>query len=187
MNNELIISLLSFLFTFYYKYYIDITNEKKRISFLEDHSKINQIMRHCIALTKADRFLILKITNGVNKNIDNIKREYLVNAINEEHRNIKNSIIKKYTNVYVDKDYKNLLDKAEKESYYRFITDNENGLLKAFYEEEKIKESLLIILKKDNNCIYYCSVATKKKFTDSCINIIEKEVLKIKEFIYKYY
>ena len=112
------LTIISTLLGLCIKAFFERQKSKRKVLFLEEQSRINQLMRGCISKTPIDRFLILKLTNGANELINGKIKRYLASAINEEHRDIHVSVRELYQNIPVDDEYKNMVLRAYESKYY---------------------------------------------------------------------
>ena len=158
--------------------------------FLEEQSRINQLMRACISKTPLDRFLILKLTNGANELINGVYKRYLATAINEEHRDIHVSVRELYQNIPVDDDYKKMVLRAYERKYYEFITEKEPHCdLKEIYEREEIKYALIYYIHTQGSVLYFCSLSSyeRNSISKEDLYIIDNTIAQIRESYRKYY
>jgi hypothetical protein len=172
------------------KAYFELQKSKRKVLFLEEQSRINQMMRACISKTHIDRFLILKLTNGANELIKGIYKRYLATVVNEEHRDIHISVRELYQDIPVDENYKKMVLKAYEKKYYKFITSEELPCdLKEIYEREGIKYALIYYIHTQDSVLYFCSLSSygEKDLSSEDLNIIDTTIARIRESYRKYY
>lgn len=172
------------------KAFFELRKSKRKVLFLEEQSRINQMMRLCISKTPIDRFLILKLTNGANELIDGKIKRYLASAINEEHRDIHVSVRELYQNIPVDDEYKKMVLRAYERKYYEFITEKEPICdLKTIYEREGIKHALIYYIHTQGSVLYFCSLSSyeNEKLSNEHLNIIDTTIARIRYSYRKYY
>lgn len=184
------ITIISTLAGLFIRIYFENKKMKRRIDFLEEQSRINQMMRFCISRTPIQRFLILKLTNSANELIDGILRRYLVSAVNEEHDNIHVSILDMYQQIPVDDQYKKMVLKSFHTKFYKFVAEEEEDCdLKMIYKKEGIKYGLIYFIHLNEDTIYFCSLSC---YENSVLNpedeqVIETTIAKIRESYKRYY
>ena len=170
---------------------LDNIKNKRTIEYLESQSKVNQLMRKCIAETTIDRFLVLKLTNGANKLLeDGIPRKYRVSVINEEHKDIHTSVRDLYQLLFVDDFYQEVVKKSYNLKYYDFITESEKDCdLKTIYIKEGIAQARVYYIHTSNKIIYFCSLSSYNKFNFSKQDedLISITISKITESYITYY
>ena len=127
-------------------------------------SQIDLVVRDIYQHTKACRFLVLTANNGT-------QDFSFVSAIYEQHRPQSHALdgaIRRYKNLHTDSHYKEMLKQAEKEGTVNIdVSQMPNGILKDIYDLEGVSHSKVLFLKrfsitKDQDRIFYCSVATKE-------------------------
>jgi hypothetical protein len=184
------LTIISTLLGLCVRAYFELQKSKRKVLFLEEQSRINQMMRLCISKTHIDRFLILKLTNGVNELINGVYKRYLATAINEEHRDIHVSVRELYQNIPVDDSYKKMVLRAYERKYYEFVTEKEPECdLKAIYEREGIKYALIYYIHTQGSVLYFCSLSSyeRNSISNEDLNIIDTTIARIKESYRKYY
>lgn len=172
------------------KAFFELRKSKRKVLFLEEQSRINQLMRLCIAQTPVDRFLILKLTNGADKLIKGVRKRYLASAVNEEHKDIHVSVRDLYQQIPVDDEYKNMVLKAYEKKYYEFISETEPDCdLKRIYLKEGINRALIYYIHTDGGTLYFCSLASYENtpLSREAGHIIDTTIARIRESYRKYY
>ena len=183
-------TVISTLLGLLIKVYFENKKFQKKVHFLEEQSRINQLMRLCIAKTPIQRFLVLKITNSANELINGVYKRYLVSAINEEHSDIHISVMDFYQQIAVDDFYKEMVLKSYNRKFYKFVTKDESDCdLKRIYLKEKIEYSLIYFIHASDGVIYFCSLAC---YDNSQImyeqeQIIDRTIAHIREIYRRYY
>jgi hypothetical protein len=184
------ITIVSTLLGLCIKAFFELKKSQRRVLFLEEQSKINQLMRSCISKTHIDRFLILKLHNGANELINGVYKRYLATAINEEHRDIHVSVRELYQNIPVDDDYKKIVLKSYQKKFYEFVTDKEPPSdLKEIYEREGIQYALIYFIHSQGGILYFCSLSSYDSIevTKEELHIIDNTIARIRESYIKYY
>ena len=129
------------------------------MSVLINQKDAGQIIDDIIKHTAVNRFVLFHTHNGNGQ--PNYFKPYKVSYL--QYNALNPSIINKYQNIEVDKDYtKMLIEIQENEGHYvkRVVKDMDAGLLKTIYLKEAIKYSEVYFICATNTGIIYTSVAT---------------------------
>lgn len=119
-------------------------------------------MHRVLAVTHAERFLVLRAHNGggVIKPSGPLYASVLYQDYDKPFEDVK----QKYQNFPVDKEYaRMLLDIMQNKKVYYDTMDMPESVLKHIYINEGVRHVFIHYLGQDRKNIYFCSVATSKK------------------------
>lgn len=141
-----------------------VTHNRKLLNALYNDfhlfNEIKWVVEDIYKHTGATRFLMLSAKNG--------KTDFNYASCMYEHfKENEIDAIRRYKNVLIDDDYRNMLKKTERDGYIDFKTDDmdDNSVLKAIYLKEGITHSKVMFLKRvnideENDRVLYCSIST---------------------------
>lgn len=127
---------------------------------LDAMSNMYSAMRAVLECSPAERFLIMRGSNG--GGVPKPGSEFFITVMHEEHSDPDHAGLAKdrYNKLMVDSQYIDMLREVAVKGDARIKTaDLPPGMLRTFYDAEKVKYSEIYLLKLSKTEIYYCSIA----------------------------
>lgn len=126
----------------------------------EGLTTIYENMSKVLAITPAERFLILKTENGGGR--PHPGSHLYASVIHEDYIDPMRSVKADYQRLHVDKDYLEMLAEAERTGYVKMSVESmpKESLLKRIYQSEGIVYSEIYFIHQDDIAFYYCSISS---------------------------
>lgn len=187
---ELILPFISFLFGAAVLALIYRQPVRTAARLLDDLGAIYEAMRKVVDSTPADRFLILRGSNG--GGVPRPGADFHITLVHEAHKNpTRESVRPLYSDLVVDAAYIGMIQEliAKGEIAYT-VPDMPTGLLKIIYLSESITYSRKYYLGRTQTEIYFASITTRsehERFNAAGSQaIIELSIRRIREIFKKY-
>lgn len=188
---DFILPLFSFLLGSVVLWLIFGRPQRGAVRALDDLSVIYNAMRDVVDITTADRFLILRGSNG--GGLPRPGADFHLYLVHEAHKNPHHESVKAlYNDIVADESYIGILRQLNEKGVVQFVTrDMPTGLLKIIFLSEEITCAHLYFLAHTRQEVFFALIATHNEFERFKSNGDEAVILlaigRIRKIFKKYY